>query len=110
MLAAIGDREIGDNDWPSGPRTDFVPAMKEAFGTHMVDPLGIASFWNGVSAFAPGGDGQYDEGSYVYQNKKVLFLTVDVFKFSAIVPADAAAGIYNRSLPPTALRTRSLFC
>ncbi len=83
VVAAIGDHEIGDNNWPSGPRTDFVPAMKEAFGEHMVDPLGIAPTWNGVSAFAPEGDGQYDEGSYVYQNKNVLFLTVDVFKFSA---------------------------
>jgi hypothetical protein len=83
VLGAIGDHEIGDNNWPSGPRTDFVPAMKEAFGEHMVDPLGLAPTWNGVSAFAPEGNGQYDEGSYVYQNKNVLFLTVDVFKYSA---------------------------
>ncbi|WP_424927726.1 hypothetical protein [Amaricoccus tamworthensis] len=83
IVAAIGDHEIGDNNWPAGQRTNAVPAMKEAFGEHMVDPLGLAATWNGVSTFAPQGSGQYDEGSYVYQNKNVLFLTVDVFKYSA---------------------------
>ena len=83
VVVAISDQEIGDNHWPLGPRTDFVPAMKEAFGEHMVDPLGIAPTRNGVSAFAPEDTSHYDEGSHADQNKNALFLPIDVFHSAA---------------------------
>ena len=83
VLAAIGDHDIGDNNWTVGTaRADFVDEMKEAFGRNMVDPLGMAATWNGLSTRAPEGAGQYDEGSYLRQEGNVLFLTVDVFEYA----------------------------
>lgn len=81
-LAALGDHDIGDNDWSlNSSRANHVDNMKRAFGRNMVDPLGLPATWNSVSSTAPQGLGEYDEGSFVKQVNNVLFVTVDVFRW-----------------------------
>ena len=81
-IAAIGDHDIGDNNWPAGSVKEInVGRMKQAFGRTIVDPLGLPKRWNGISSFAPAGKGCYNEGSYVKQVNNVLFVTVDVFRW-----------------------------
>lgn len=82
LIAALGDHDIGDNPWAVGsPRGGSVNTMKEAFGSYVVDPLGLPAQWNGVPTRAPEGLGQYDETSYLRQVKNVLFVTLDVFHY-----------------------------
>lgn len=81
-LTAIGDHELGDNNWGAGStKANSVDNMKRAFGRNFVDPLGLPPTWNGLSSTAPAGAGEYDEGSYVKQVNNVLFVTVDVFRW-----------------------------
>ena len=81
-LGAIGDHDIGDNDWSlNSSRANNVDNMKRAFGRAMVDPLGLPATWNGISSTAPAGLGEYDEGSFVKQVNNTLFVTVDVFRW-----------------------------
>ena len=66
FLPAIGDHEIGDNDWnPGTPQAAQVPLMKEVFGRNLIDPMNLSDTYQGVDRFAPEGRGQYDEGNYV---------------------------------------------
>lgn len=83
-LAAIGDHDIGDNNWPTGSgKANQVINMKASFGRTMVDPLGLPGTWNGISSTAPARSGAYNEGSFVKQVNNVLFVTMDVFEFQA---------------------------
>lgn len=88
VLAAIGDHDIGDNDWRTNAnKKNDVDNMKIAFGRNMVDPLGLPATWNGVSSTAPeNGVSQYDEGSFLKQVNNVLFVTIDVFKYEGNGP------------------------
>ena len=80
VIGALGDHDIGDNDWGTGSnKAIHVPTMKAAFGRNMVDPLSLPPI-NGVSARAPTGTG-YEFGSFAKQINNVLFLTVDVFEY-----------------------------
>lgn len=79
VIAAIGDHEIGDNDWKAGDvRSKYVINLKKGFGDYMVEPLGVSRQVAGVPA-RPYGT-QYEHGSYAYQLKNVLFVTVDIFR------------------------------
>ncbi len=97
VVATIGDHDIGDNGWRvGGPIAPHVNTMKQAFGAHVVDPLfeQVAASpelsqanakWADIR-FAPGdtdpnGLHQYDEASFVYQERNVLFLNIDVFRY-----------------------------
>ena len=96
LIPAIGDHDIGDNDWIVGtPRALNVNTMKMAFGTYMVDPQGLPATWNGVSTRAPEGSGQYDEATYLRQVQNVLFVSLDVFQYQngAAVDGNNAVGI-----------------
>ncbi len=82
IIAAIGDHDIGDNDWGTGSeKANHVDTMKVAFGRNMVDPLNLPATWNGISSTAPEGAGEYDEGSFVIQINNVLFVTIDAFEY-----------------------------
>ena len=79
VLGAIGDHEIGDDDWPEGSeKASHVTTMKQAFSENMVDPLGLPDQINGVSS-RPTVTG-YQYGNYAYQLNNVLFVTVDVWR------------------------------
>ena len=84
VIGAIGDHDIGDNDWSTGStKANHVDTMKVAFGRNMVDPLNLPATWNGVSSTAPqNGVSEYDEGSFIKQINNVLFVTVDIFEYS----------------------------
>ena len=48
VLGAVGDHEIGDDDWPVGSeKAQHVQTMKRAFGRNMVDVLGLPNQFNG---------------------------------------------------------------
>ena len=102
VLGAVGDHDIGDNPWTVGrPAADHVGAFKEAFGTSMVDSLGLPATWNGVSTTAPeDGAGQYDETAHLYQHKNVLFVQIDVFRYEG--PTVGLDGTNETVLPQVA--------
>ena len=82
VLGAIGDHEIGDDDWPPGSeKSNRVSVMKRAFHRNMVSVLGLPSKINGADARPVGTPHEY--GSYAVQHKNVLFVTVDVFRQSS---------------------------
>ncbi|MEO1678928.1 MAG: calcium-binding protein [Pseudomonadota bacterium] len=84
VLPALGDHDIGDNNWPVGSdMAGRVGEMKELFGEIHIDPLNLPGTWNGVPTRAPAGLGQYDEGSYLYALDNVLFLTLDPFEWES---------------------------
>ncbi len=83
VLAAVGDHEVGDNDWPSGSTVsnqvnNFRAAFGNAFnkdsnGTFLFsDPIGS------VPSRPLGTD--YDETSFAKVVNNVLFVTLDVFR------------------------------
>ena len=79
VLAAIGDHEIGDDDWPVGSEKSLqLQTMKRAFGRNMVDTLGLPDRINGADA-RPYGTG-FEDGSYAYQHHNLLFVTVDMWR------------------------------
>ncbi len=84
VIGALGDHDIGDNDWGVGSnKANHVDTMKVAFGRNMVDPLNLPATWNGVSSTAPqNGVSEYDEGSFIKQVNNTLFVTVDIFEYS----------------------------
>ncbi len=78
VVAALGDHDVGDNDWATGSiQSQQVITMKEGFGRNMVDVLGLPAQINGVNSRAPG---DYQYGSFAKQINNVMFLTVDVFR------------------------------
>ena len=88
VIGAIGDHDIGDNDWPAkSPRANYVDDMKIAFGKYMVDQLEVGSeldkqYWENVTPRGPKNDkSDYYSGSFVKQVENVLFVTLDMFQF-----------------------------
>lgn len=82
MLVAIGDHEVGDNNWGVGAEVSIQqPAFREGFADILnrddqgdllyTDPIGTADSRPYGTAF--------EETSYAMQHKNVLFVTVDVF-------------------------------
>lgn len=81
VLGAVGDHEIGDDDWlPGSEKSLHVQNMKRAFGRNMVDTLstGLLPGINGADARPYGLP--YEYGSYAYQHRNLLFVTVDLFR------------------------------
>ena len=83
LLMAVGDHEVGDNPWPPGSfvskhQAEFRQAFARVFN---MDPDGGHFIYDkpiGEAASRPLGT-KYEETSYAYQHKNVLFVTVDVF-------------------------------
>ncbi|MCH8216454.1 MAG: hypothetical protein IH892_06745 [Planctomycetes bacterium] len=83
LLMAVGDHEVGDNPWPPGTavskhQAEFRKAFANGFN---VNPDGGQFKYDkpiGEAASRPLGT-KYEETSYAYQHKNVLFVTVDVF-------------------------------
>jgi len=87
VVAALGDHDIGDNNWKVGStKAQSVTTMKAAFSDALVDPLfaGLNSSEEAVND--PWADIRFSPGdtsgtSFIYQQNNVLFLTVDMFHF-----------------------------
>ena len=73
---AVGDHEVGDNNWAAGTdKAHLVPTFKDAFTRNfMVDAGG-----NYVYAERPVGT-PYEGTAYAFQHENTLFVTVDVFR------------------------------
>lgn len=79
IVAAIGDHDVGDNDWGrNSAKANHVDTMREAFDIGMVAPLCVPNQINGADS-RPFGT-PYAWGSYGYQVHNVLFVSVDVFR------------------------------
>lgn len=83
VYAAIGDHELGDNDWGTGSnRARLVPNFKDAFARHFTqDDQGQSLFAgkiNGVDARPVGTP--YENTSYAVKTNNVLLVTLDVFR------------------------------
>lgn len=83
ILMAVGDHEVGDNPWPPGTavsrhQAEFRQTFVRGFN---INPDGGHFRYDkpiGAAASRPLGT-KYEETSYAYQHKNVLFVTVDAF-------------------------------
>jgi 3',5'-cyclic AMP phosphodiesterase CpdA len=75
VYAALGDHDIGDNDWAAGQDRSFlVPTYKQQWAKHFtLDETG-----NPLFASRPVGT-SYENTAYAVRHKNVLIVTVDVF-------------------------------
>ena len=79
VIGALGDHELGDDDWPAGSEKAInLNVMKQAFGRNMVDTLGLPAQMNGADARPYGTP--FEDGSYAYQHNNLLVIAVDVFQ------------------------------
>jgi hypothetical protein len=73
--AALGDHEIGDNDWGlTDPKSQLVWDFKEAFARHFTQADGQARYPE-----RPLGT-PYENTAYAFRHRNGLFVTVDVFQ------------------------------
>ncbi len=86
--AAVGDHDIGDNDWPvNTDKTRLVPDYKNLFTEYLMKDTGVFRYSN-----RPFGT-PYEGTAYAFEYQNTLFITVDVFKFEdAAVQLDPATG------------------
>jgi len=80
---AVGDHEVGDNPWPVGNavsahQAEFRQTFAKGFNIHRDSGQFKYDKPIGAAASRPLGT-KYEETSYAYQHKNVLFVTVDVF-------------------------------
>jgi len=83
LLMAVGDHEVGDNPWPAGSAVSrYQPQFRETFAKSFNYSSNKSSFKYtnkiGSADSRPLGT-KYEDTSYAYQYKNVLFITVDVF-------------------------------
>jgi hypothetical protein len=83
LLMAVGDHEMGDNPWPAGSSVARCqPQFREAFAREFnTNPDGGRFLYEkpiGTAVSRPLGT-PYENTSYAYRHKNVLFVTVDVF-------------------------------
>ncbi|VGO19760.1 LamG-like jellyroll fold domain-containing protein [Pontiella sulfatireligans] len=83
LIMAVGDHEMGDNPWPAGSDVSRCqPQFREAFAKEFnMNPVGGRFLYEkpiGKTASRPLGT-PYENTSYAYRHKNVLFITVDAF-------------------------------
>ncbi|AQQ09934.1 Laminin G domain protein [Sedimentisphaera cyanobacteriorum] len=82
IIMAVGDHEMGDNPWPAGSMVSKLqPEFRESFAKEFnYDENGEFIYDEpiGEAPSRPLGT-KYQDTSYAYQHKNVLFITVDEF-------------------------------
>ena len=83
LLMAVGDHEVGDNPWPaktavSRHQAEFRKAFADVFNTDPATGRFLYDKPIGKTPSRPLGT-KYEETSFAYQHKNVLFVTVDAF-------------------------------
>ncbi len=83
ILMTVGDHEVGDNPWPVGNavsarQAEFRQAFAKGFNIHRDGGQFKYDKPIGAAASRPL-ETKYEETSYAYQHKNVLFVTVDAF-------------------------------
>lgn len=79
---AVGDHDIGDNDWPQGARSEAVPYFKEAFAQHFTTHADGTSKFNGSLggvSLRPIGT-PYEGTSHAVRIANMLIVTIDEFR------------------------------
>lgn len=83
LLMAVGDHEIGDNPWKKGTlRAKLLPEFRQIFSQEFnQDPAGSFLYTKpiGSATSRPLGTA-FEDTSYAFRYKNVLFVTVDAFK------------------------------
>ncbi|VGO16440.1 hypothetical protein PDESU_05031 [Pontiella desulfatans] len=83
LIMAVGDHEVGDNPWPPGSDVSRCqPQFRESFAKEFNrNPDGGRFLYEkpiGQAASRPLGT-KYEETSYAYRHKNILFITLDAF-------------------------------
>ncbi|MCU0779982.1 MAG: LamG domain-containing protein [Akkermansiaceae bacterium] len=83
MLVAVGDHEVGDNDWPAGSTvSQRVPDFRRGFANIWNKDSGGNPIYTtpiGTAPARPIGT-PYADTSHAVRHKNVLFVTVDIFR------------------------------
>ena len=83
LLMAVGDHELGGNNWqPGSDHTELVPQFRRTFAEGFnTDESGSFLFSSsiGTEPSTPIGT-PFSSTSYAYQHNNVLFITVDAFR------------------------------
>jgi hypothetical protein len=84
VYPAVGDHELGDNDWPAGSdRSELVSVYRSEFAQHFTqNPDGSTKFGgtvtsSNVTARPP--TSQWSDTAYAFQYDNVLVISLDVF-------------------------------
>ena len=76
VYPALGDREIGNNPWPSGAtKSTLVPAMKQAWAESFTLIDGVPRFDSRPV------DSEVENTAYAVLHKNVLLFTIDPFQY-----------------------------
>ena len=84
LISALGDHELGDNNWPSGSEKAramiyFKQAFAKAF-TLNADGSSRYDGWIGAVRQRPVGT-PYENTSYAFIKNNILFVVLDIFRF-----------------------------
>lgn len=76
VYAAVGDHDVGDNDWPAGQdKALLVPTYKQQWAKYFtLDEAGVSVFPTRPVGTA------FENTAYAIRHKNVLIVTVDVFR------------------------------
>jgi 3',5'-cyclic AMP phosphodiesterase CpdA len=76
VYAALGDHDVGDNNWPAGTdRSQLVPTYKQQWAKQFT----LDGNGNPLFAIRPMGT-PFENTAYAVRHKNVLIVTVDVFR------------------------------
>lgn len=83
LIMAVGDHEMGDNPWPAGSdvsrcQPEFRSSFAKEFNYNSDGGRFLYDQPVGAAAARPLGT-KYEETSYAYRHKNVLFVTLDAF-------------------------------
>lgn len=83
-IAAVGDHEVGDQNWTRGsPRANSVDAFKDAFARAYTLDAGGKPLYNGRIGSVPQRpvNTPYEHTAYAFTDQNVLFVTLDVYRY-----------------------------
>ena len=100
LIPALGDHEIGDNNWTSRVKKNALPAYRSVFSDLMLKDKQGRWLWNepvGKCPARPAGT-LYEATSNAYRHKNALIVSLDVFETSQTTLLDAQTGYVRVNL------------
>jgi len=105
LIPAVGDHELGDNNWKTKVKKNALPAYRSVFSDMLLKDKQGRWLWNepvGKCPARPAGT-LYEATSNAYRRKNVLIVTLDVFETSQTTLLDARTGYVRVSLDSSQL-------
>jgi len=101
LLIAVGDYELGDNPWRNkNGVVKYIKKFREGFAdVFTLDDKGKSRFTKNIGNALPRPIGtKYEHTSNAYQNKNLLFVTLDMFRFDSKDKIIGSQGVITRDI------------